>query len=147
MKNNAKDVYYVAVKVFLRKGGKLFIFEDSFKHWDIPGGRILPNEFNTPLEKILQRKVKEELGSRIKYDLGKPVVFMRHERKERMPGGRKKARIFAVGYRAKYIGGTIRLSKRHSRYLWISVKNFKPEKYFSGGWLEGVQKYLKIAKK
>lgn len=35
-----KDTYFVAVKLFLEKDGKLFIFKDKFGAWDLPGGRI-----------------------------------------------------------------------------------------------------------
>ena len=141
-----KDIYYIAVKVFLANRGKFFICKDNFNHWDLPGGRLLPCEFNTPLEKVIRRKMREELGPAAKYTLGKPVVFMRHERKEKMPGGRKKARIFAVGYKATYKGGNIKLSKRHTEGLWVPIRNFDAKKYFTGGWLKGVQEYLELNK-
>ena len=57
------------------KKGKLFIFKNCFGDWDLPGGRIKENEFNKPLEKVIERKIKEELGNKVKYNLGKPVVF------------------------------------------------------------------------
>ena len=123
------------------------ISKDSFNHWDLPGGSMPPREFKTPLEKVVQRKMKEELGQSIKYKPGKPVIFMRHERKENMPGGRKKARIFAIGYKAIYKGGDIKLSKRHTEYKWVPVDKFNPKKYFAGGWLCGVQEYLRFVKK
>ncbi len=142
-----KDIYFLAVKVFLCKGGSLFICKDSFGHWDLPGGRIIASEFKTRLEKIVERKMKEELGLGLRYTLGKPVLFMRHERKESMPGGRKKARIFAIGYEAKYVGGEIKLSNRHTNCLWVPVKKLNPKKYFRGGWLHGVEEYLRLIRK
>ena len=142
MKKKAKDLYYVAVKVFLKRNGRFLFFEDGFGKWDLPGGRIRYNEFKKPLESVIKRKLKEELGCSIKYQLGEPFVFMRHERKETMPHGPKKARIFAIGYRAKFLGGTINLSSHHTKYEWASINAFKPEKYFEGGWLEGVRIFL-----
>ena len=141
-----KDLYFVAVKVFIEdKGGRLFIFKDRFGYWDLPGGRLLKNEFSTPLEKVVIRKVKEELGSLVRYRLGKPIIFMRHQRSELLPdGNKKKVRIFAIGYSAKYLGGKIKLSPRHLEYKWAQLKGFKPERYFKGGWLKGVRDYIKL---
>jgi ADP-ribose pyrophosphatase YjhB (NUDIX family) len=147
MDKKAKDLYYVAVKVFLKRAGDFLILKDGFGKWDLPGGRIRYEEFKKPLESVIKRKLKEELGGSIKYQLGEPFIFMRHERKETMPHGPKKARIFAIGYRAKFLGGTINLPSHHTKYEWASIKTFKPEKYFEGGWLEGVKTFLALERK
>lgn len=139
-----KDLYYVAVKLFLRWGDKLLIMKDIFGEWDLPGGRIRKDEFKAPLEKVIKRKVKEELGTSVKYLLGKPVIFMRHERREAVLSGKPKSRIFAIGYEARYNGGKINLGWVHNKFEWVSIRKFKPEKYFKGGWLEGVKEYLKL---
>ena len=138
---NGKDLYFVAVKVFMEKDGKLLIMKDNFGNWDLPGGRIKPVEFETPMEDIVKRKMKEELGDSIEYEIGKPAVFMRHERVENVPGN-PTVRIFAVGYEGKLLNGEIKLSERHTEMLWVDLNNFKPEDYFKGGWLKGVQEYL-----
>ncbi len=140
---SGKDLYFVAVKLFLRRGGDLLVLKDNFGVWDLPGGRIKPNEFNTPLAGILKRKVREELGGAVRYGLGKPVVFMRHERLE---NGKVPIRIFAVGYEGKYLSGKIKLSPRHPLQSWVHVEGFKPEEYFKGGWLKGVREYISIKK-
>jgi ADP-ribose pyrophosphatase YjhB (NUDIX family) len=142
MDKKAKDLYYVAVKVFLKRGGDFLIFKDGFGKWDLPGGRIRHDEFKKPLESVIKRKLKEELGSSVKYKLGEPFVFMRHERKETMPHGPKTARIFAIGYHANFLGGTINLSSHHTKYEWAPIKTFRPKKYFEDGWLEGVRIFL-----
>lgn len=80
MNTKEKDSYFVAVKIFLEKDGKFLIMKDNFGDWDLPGGRIKKDEFETSLEDIIARKMNEEVGNDIKYKLGKPVVFMRHER-------------------------------------------------------------------
>ncbi len=134
-----RDLYFVAVKLLLRDGNKLLITHDVFGDWDIPGGRIRKNEFEAPLESVINRKVKEELGSDVKYKLGKPKVFFRHERKEQLLG--EIVRIFAIGYEANYLSGEIQLGNHHDRYEWVNVKTFKPEQYFIGGWLKGIQEY------
>ena len=140
---NDKDTYFVAVKVFLENDGKLFIFKDGFGQWDLPGGRIKKDEFDVPLERIVERKISKELGDGVKYKLGKPVVFMRHERVESAPGN-PTVRIFAVGYRATFVGGKIQFPSHHTEMVWADINTFKPEDYFTGGWLKGVQEYLQI---
>lgn len=136
-----KDHYFVAVKVFLEHQGKLFIFKDRFGDWDLPGGRIKKDEFDVPLEDVLRRKMKEELGEDVKYELGKAEIFMRHERVEEAPSN-PTVRIFGVGYIAKLVSGDIKPSTQHPEILWVDPKTFKPEEYFTGGWLKGVQEYL-----
>lgn len=138
--NEPKDVYFVAVKVLLRDSDKLLITHDVFGSWDIPGGRIKPDEFEVPLEEVVARKMREELGSDVKYELGKPVVFFRHERIEKSTG--EPVRIFAVGYEAKYLGGDFQLGGNHDKYEWVNVDSFKPDQYFTGGWLKGLQDYF-----
>lgn len=137
-----KDLYFVAVKVFLEKDGKFLILKDGFGQWDIPGGRIKKDEFETPLEEVVARKMTEELGDGVKYSLGKPVVFMRHERVEKSPGN-PTVRIFAVGYIATLESGEVKMTSHHTEMLWADTKDFNPEGYFTGGWLKGVSEYLK----
>lgn len=138
-----KDLYFVAVKIFLEDKGKLLITKDKFGDWDLPGGRLRENDFATPLEEILQRKIKEELGENINYKIQGPIVFMRHERDEILQNTEKeKRRIFAIGYKATYLSGEIALGKNHEKYEWVDIKNFNPEDYFTGGWLKGVKEYL-----
>ncbi|MFA5799905.1 MAG: NUDIX domain-containing protein [Candidatus Peribacteraceae bacterium] len=136
-----KDQYFVAVKVFLEHQGKLFIFKDRFGDWDLPGGRITKDEFDIPLEDIIRRKMKEEIGDNVEYSLEKPLVFMRHERVESAPGN-PTVRIFAIGYPATLESGEIKLSNQHLEMRWVEPSHFRPEEYFTGGWLKGVQEYL-----
>ena len=142
-----KDLYFVAVKIFLEDGkGNLFIFKDRFGDWDLPGGRLTETYFATPLEEVVERKMREELGTKVKYTFGAPTVFMRHERDEILANGkREKRRIFVVGYKAQYLGGEIKLGKNHTESKWVPFKTFKPEEYFVGGWLKGVKEYQKTS--
>ena len=140
-----KDTYYIAVKVFLEKDGRLFIFKDGFDQWDLPGGRIKKDEFSVPLEEVVARKMSEEIGDDAKYTLGRPVVFMRHERVENVEG-RPTIHIFALGYTATLESGEIHLASHHKEILWVDPNDFKPEEYFKGGWLQGVKDYLEIRK-
>jgi ADP-ribose pyrophosphatase YjhB (NUDIX family) len=143
MKQYDKDFYCVAVKVFLREGNKLLIIHDIFGQWDLPGGRIKTDEFDTPLELIIERKMKEELGEAVKYSKPKQNgVFFRVERLEQ--GLNRKVRIFAIGYEAEYKGGEITLGKHMNDYKWVDLDNFNPDEYLKGGWLKGVKDYLEL---
>lgn len=140
-----KDLYFVAVKLLIRDGDRLLITHDIFKAWDLPGGRIKKDEFKADLSSVIERKMGEELGEDFRYTVGKPVVFFRVERQEHGLDGQT-VRIFAVGYEAKFEGGEIAMGKNHDKYEWVDVRSFKPESYFDGGWLTGVQEYLALTK-
>lgn len=139
-----KETYFVAVKVFLEHDGKFLILKDNFGDWDLPGGRIKKDEFYTPLDQVVRRKMSEELGPEILYNVeAQPRVFMRHERVEQTPGN-PTVRIFALGYIAQLQHGDINLSPRHIEMHWADLTSFTPEDYFKGGWLVGVQEYLRL---
>lgn len=140
-----KDLYFVAVKVFLRDRDKLLIIHDIFGAWDLPGGRVKKDEFDASLESVIDRKMNEELGSKVKYDrVIQNGVFFRVERLEQ--GLNKKVRIFAIGYEAEYKDGDIVLGKHINDYKWVNVTKFKPREYFKDGWLKGVEDYLNAKK-
>lgn len=147
MKDNTsqeKDTYFIAVKVFLvDDADRLLIIKDIFDDgWDIPGGRLRKIDFDMVLEEVVKRKMEEELGSQVKYDLGKPIVFIRHERQEILPSGEKEQRrIFAIGYQAKYLSGEIKLGEYLKDYKWVALDTFAPEDYLIGGWLKGVKEF------
>jgi len=142
MNKQEKDSYFVAVKIFLEKDGKFLVMKDNFGDWDLPGGRINRDEFETSLENIIIRKMNQEVGKDVKYKLGKPIVFMRHERIE--DSTKEAVRIFAIGYQASWIEGEIKTSERHTEIVWADQKTYKPEEYFKGGWLKGVQDYMDV---
>lgn len=146
MINGLKDRYFVAVKVFLEKYGDLLIIKDGFGQWDLPGGRLLASEFAVPFEDVVRRKFIEELGNNFEYQLGKPVIYFRHERVEAVPVN-PKVRIFALGYRATYVKDNISLTSHHKEHIWVDPQNFTPETYFTGGWLNGVKEYIQLRKK
>lgn len=138
-----KDTYFVAVKVFLLDTKEnLLIIKDRFGDWDIPGGRLRDQDFDIPLESIVERKMIEEIGENVKYKLGAPVVFMRHERDEILSSDhREKRRIFAIGYIAKYKEGEIMLGKNHTEHEWVPIETFDAKSKFTGGWLQGIKDF------
>lgn len=145
MEKNGKDVYFIAVKALMRDGNKLLITHDIFKSWDIPGGRIKKDEFKKPLEDVLRRKLTEELGDDIQYEIGQIVTSFRVERNE--IGIEDNARIFAVGYEVKYLGGRIALGEHHDEYQWVDVNTFQPNSIFQNGWEVGLESYLQATGK
>ena len=48
MNTGEKDSYFVAVKVFLEKDGRLLILKDNFGDWDLPGERKQRPEIPPP---------------------------------------------------------------------------------------------------
>lgn len=139
--SSQKDLYFVAVKIFLEKDGKLLILKDKFDCWDLPGGRIKKNEFEKPIEEVVSRKMTEELGPEVRLSIdSRPVVLMRHERIEASVN--VPVRIFGIGYKAKWQEGEIHLSEAHKEMQWVDISTFDPANYFTGGWLRGVREYL-----
>jgi len=53
-------------------------------------------------------------------------------------------RIFAIGYQATLLKGEPVMSSQHTESMWADPKAFEAEKYFTGGWLEGVKEYIKL---
>ena len=85
--------------------------------------------------------MEEELGEKVRFSIGMPVVTFRVTREEHGQGGQL-VNIYAVGYEAQYEGGEIQLGKHHDKLEWVDVYTFEPGAYFTGGWLEGVKEYL-----
>lgn len=144
MEINGKDVYFIAVKALIRDGDKLLITHDIFKSWDIPGGRIKKDEFQKPLTDVLKRKLSEELGDDITYEIGDVVTTFSVERNE--VGIDTNARIFAVGYEVRFIDGTINLGENHDMYEWVDINDFEPSSKLKDGWEKGLASYLKRAR-
>jgi hypothetical protein len=141
MAGNEIDVYFVAVKALIRDRSKLLITHDIFGDWDIPGGRLRKEDFDAPLEAILERKLGEELGDAFVVRIGGPCVFFRHQRVEHGRDGQV-ARIFAVGFHVDYAAGVVKLGGHHDNHLWVDMPSFRPADYFTGGWLRGLNEYL-----
>ena len=120
--------YQVAFKILLRRGRKiLFLKTPNNKKWDLPGGRVDAVEDRIPLEKILAREVREELGRSVRYRLGGPLLQYRR------PVAKFNTIVLITVYEARYLAGRIRLSFEHGEYRWLDPKEFKgrPNDFFS----------------
>jgi len=140
MNGKEKITPFFAYKVFLRDGDNLLITHDIFGDWDLPGGRVQGGEFGGPHEEVIKRKIREELGDKVRYELGRFQTIFQVTRHEHNLD--KEVQILALGYAATYLGGEIRLGDHHDKMEWVNVTTFKPEDYFTDGWLVGVQAYL-----
>lgn len=112
---------WVGLKLLLKKDRKILFLKTAMNpvFWDLPGGRIDNVEGKVPLEKILEREIREELGNKVKYKLGRPVFQFRRK-------GRNGACFnLLTAYEAKYLGGKINLSFEHSAYEWVDPKKYK----------------------
>lgn len=142
MRHMEKVRPFFAYKVFLRDKEKLLITHDIFGDWDLPGGRVRKNEFGGPREEVIARKIREELGDKVRYELGDFQTIFQVTRHEHNLD--REVQILALGYAATYLGGEIQLGDHHDKFEWVDVGSFKPVNYFTGGWLAGVQEYLKV---
>jgi len=146
MEFNGKATYFVAVKVFLRDGEKLLVVHDAWGTWELPGGRIRLEEFQRSLDEVVVRKIREELGDKVKYSGLKPTgTFFQVRRSENIGGeSEQEVKIFAVGFEAQYKGGEIKLSEVHDEMRWVDVGNFEPLKLQDNDWMRGVEDYLRL---
>jgi 8-oxo-dGTP pyrophosphatase MutT (NUDIX family) len=113
-------MYQVALKLLLKRGNLILFLktaDDGME--DLPGGRIDNVESKVPLEKILAREVREELGPHVKYKLGKPLFQFR-----RLIPSRNLYNFLTV-YEGTYVSGKIKLSPEHSGYEWINPKTYR----------------------
>ena len=112
-------LYHVGLRILLRKGNKTLLLRTAkLKFWDLPGGRIDNVENKTPLMRILKREICEELGSRLKYKIGRPAFQFRRFSYSRG------VYAFNTVYEARYLSGKIKLSSEHSSYEWVDPKKY-----------------------
>lgn len=133
-------VYYVALKALFKKDGRvLFLKRTESGNFDLPGGRIDTDEYATPLEEILRREIREELGEKISYHIGRPLFTYRQQY-----FGKGGPDIFMIVHEVELLGGEIELSDEHNEYVWIDLQNFVMDesKVFSKEEYAAYQKYL-----
>jgi 8-oxo-dGTP diphosphatase len=135
--------YHAALKVLLQKGDEfLFLRQLPDSKLDLPGGRIDNVEYEIPLLDVLEREVREELGDKIEYTVGQPIMLYRRYYAAR------DYRIFIATYSGKYISGDIVLSEEHSGYEWINPKTyaFNQEDFYTKEEYDALADYFKNLK-
>lgn len=112
--------YQVALKLLLRRGRTVLFLRSAYDNrWDLPGGRIDNVEVKIPLEKILAREIREELGPTLQYQLGKPLFQYR-----RWVSGFGTYKFLTV-YAGQYLRGDILLSSEHRSFQWINPRQYR----------------------
>ncbi len=106
--------YLACLKILLRKNDAFLILNTPSDHYDLPGGKINFNEYDTALAEIISREIKEELGGDIQYQLGGPLF------QYQTFGNRTKRHILITVYEATYLAGEITLSPEHKSYQWLT---------------------------
>ncbi|MCL5010981.1 MAG: NUDIX hydrolase [Patescibacteria group bacterium] len=143
-----KDFYQVSLKVFLKnekgevlglKAAKGGIY-DGF--YDLPGGRINIDEFETPFADIVKRELREEIGN-VDYDLVlNPVAFARNENPNKKSPLGGLVHMFNIFFEASYKSGEIEISEEHIGFEWIKLEKETLNKYFKLAVFKGAQAYL-----
>lgn len=134
--NRDHQDFNVGLKAFIEKDKKLLVLQDNEGLWELPGGRIEKREIYKNLETILRRETREELGASVRYEIG--LVFHAWIRK---PNKDKDFTIFVVGFRCKFKGGSVKLSKEHQAFRWVS-KAEAGQLAFENTYKQAVQKYF-----
>lgn len=133
--NTTEASYHIGLKILLSRGSTslttgdrelLFLTAAPNGRIDLPGGRIDESEHYILLEEILKREVREELGSAVKYTLGKPLFQFRRHFED------KGFRIFITVYGAEFLSGDIQLSSEHAKYEWVNLEDltFEEKDFF-----------------
>lgn len=133
-------VYFVALKALFKKDGQvLFLKRTESGNFDLPGGRIDTDELETSLEEILSREIREELGEKIAYRIGRPLFTYRQQY-----FGKGGPDIFMIVHEVELLDGEIKLSDEHNEFVWVDPKTFVMDasKVFSKEEYAAYQKYL-----
>ena len=142
-----RDSYHVSLKLVLKNNkneilGLKAVGWGSFAHfYDLPGGRIDTDEFNTPFAEVIKREASEEIGNVDFHLHSKPIAIGRHLIPASMASEKREIHILYVFFEADYISGDIKISDEHTGYQWINIKENDPKKYFTSGILEGILAY------
>lgn len=131
MKNK---ISYVGVKALIvNDEGKILIAQEPTNFigggtWELPGGKLSDGEEKVPLEEVLAREIKEELGN-IDISVGKVIDVMR--RPWNKPGALADM-VFLAVFLCKYNGGEITLSEENNSFAWIEEKDISSYEYIDG---------------
>jgi 8-oxo-dGTP pyrophosphatase MutT (NUDIX family) len=130
-KASAPQLFYISLKVLLQNSkGQILILKtpketsDFAGRYDLAGGTIDINEIKKDFKKIIAREVAEEIGLKPKYQLSPAPVAIS---KFRFTSGRNR---FYILFKAKYLGGQIKLSKEHITYRWEKLNQNNIKKLF-----------------
>jgi len=144
-----RDFYQVSLKAILKdKDGQVLglkgVEDGTFVgFYDLPGGRIDEDEFETSYQEILSREIKEEVGD-ISFKIHpKPVALGRHRVAPEHSGKlNRELHIIYIFFEADYLGGEIKISHEHAGYDWFDLNKISLPEYFKSGILEGIWMFI-----
>lgn len=134
---------YIGVKGIICDGNKILITQEPQTFvgggkWELPGGKLSHGEESTPLQDILLREIKEELGPDIKVEIGDLVDIIR--RPWNKPGCESDM-VFLATYECAYRGGKITLSEENCAYRWVTADDIVGYEFIPG-YLPVLQKFF-----
>ncbi len=100
------------VKALVFDGSSVLILRKWSGRYDLPGGRVKDGECEP--KETLMREIDEEIG--IDVNIGKRIIDMV------TIANTDEGEIVASVYLCKYVGGEIRLSREHTEFWWVPVK-------------------------
>ena len=147
--NREHQTFHVGLKAFITNGEKLLILQDPEGFWELPGGRAEKQEILRPLEEILLRETKEELGDQFEYKVSS--IFHAWIRK---PDPTKNIAqvyrdndfcIFLIGILCEYKKGDVTLSPEHRDFRWVTKEEVEALE-FENTYKEAVLRYFETFK-
>ncbi len=130
--------FYVDLKAFIERDGKVLVLNDPLLGLDYPGGKVQEGE--TDWIGALKREVREEAGLEIA--IGDPFTTWHYK----MPEGPHRNAgkdLFLIGYRCSYVSGEVALSGEHDTYEWVDRDTY--QKYAendSHGYFQALETYF-----
>jgi 8-oxo-dGTP pyrophosphatase MutT (NUDIX family) len=109
--------FEVGLKAFLVRGGRLLVVRERVGEqlWELPGGRYDVGEEREPLESILRRELREELGDALEYGIvGLYDAWVR-------PAPERTTHVFLLGMVCHHRAGEVALSDEHVEARWIAA--------------------------
>lgn len=140
----ANKISYIGVKALIvNSDGKVLITQEPTHFvgggkWELPGGKLADGEETTPLEEILAREIREELGENFLVSVNRVIDVMR--RPWNKPGATADM-VFLAVFLCSYQSGEIVLSEENNDYAWISASEL-PNYEFIPGYLPVLEKYF-----
>lgn len=107
-------LFEVSLKAIIKRGDSVLTLTNLQDKLDFPGGRISTDEMGTPLEKILLREIREELGDNLTLIVG--ALRFTSQRTYTYDG--VVHNVLCLFCEAIYISGEPVLSDEHNAWEW-----------------------------
>ena len=111
------QTFQVGVKAFVARGEQLLLVRERARQqlWELPGGRIDEGELGLPLEQVLRRELREELGAAFCCTIGAMRCCW-----TRAGDADRRLPVLLIGFDCSEPAGEIELSDEHVAFRWVS---------------------------